>query len=345
MNATLTASTTTTLPEGFTARAGRLDDYLSASELVNAYAEHINGQVELTDPEVIHLDWQSPGFNPETDIWVVFGPDGKMVAFIECWQTHQPPTHPWNWVCVHPDYFDRGLWEYLLEWGEIRSAAALEKVPLDVRVAPWTGSEHNNPALARAAGQLGWKYIRSFYRMQVDLLSQPEVPLPPEGITIRAYNPVTELEAVYRAMDEAFRDHFGFVEQPFDSGFAEFKHHFLTDPGYDPAFWFVAMDGDEIAGISLCRLESMDDPHCGFVNELAVRRPWRKRGLGLALLMYSFAAFYARGQKKAALGVDASNLTGALRLYERAGMRPVRQFDNYEKELRPGREIATEELV
>lgn len=345
MTMILSLSTITRLPEGFSARAGRLSDYRSAFDMLNAYSQHINGSVDLIDPELIHLDWQSPGFNPETDMRVVFGPDGHLAGLIECWQTHQPPAHPWNWVCVHPDYFDRGLWEYLLEWGETRSAAALETVPPDLRVAPRTGSEHNNPACARAAGQLGWSYIRSYYRMQVELLSPPDVPVPPEGIVIRALNPVTELEAVYRAMNEAFRDHFGYVEQPFASGFAEFKHHFLTDPGYDPAFWFVAMDGDEIAGICLCRLESKDDPECGFVDELAVRRPWRKRGIGTLLLKHAFAAFFARGQKKAALGVDASNLTGALRLYERAGMRAVRQFDNYEKELRPGREITTQELT
>jgi mycothiol synthase len=40
--------------------------------------------------------------------------------------------------------------------------------------------------------------------------------------------------------------------------------------------------------------------------------------------------------------VDASSLTGATRLYEKAGMRVLRQFDNYEKELRPGRDVSTQ---
>jgi len=62
------------------------------------------------------------------------------------------------------------------------------------------------------------------------------------------------------------------------------------------------------------------------------------------LLKHAFAAFYANGSKRAGLGVDADSLTGALRLYEHAGMHVSRQFNQYEKELRPGRELAVESL-
>ena len=116
------------------------------------------------------------------------------------------------------------------------------------------------------------------------------------------------------------------------------------DPGYDPRFWFVAMDGDQMAGICICRRVDAEDPECGWVNALGVRRDWRKRGVGYALLKQSFAAFYADGRKRAGLGVDSQNLTGALRLYERAGMHVQRQFDQYEKEFRPGKELAVESL-
>jgi ribosomal protein S18 acetylase RimI-like enzyme len=75
-----------------------------------------------------------------------------------------------------------------------------------------------------------------------------------------------------------------------------------------------------------------------------VRRPWRRQGLGLALLHHAFNEFYKRGKRKVGLGVDASSLTGATRLYERAGMHIHSQFDLYEKELRPGKELATTEL-
>lgn len=333
---------TAVLPPGYTVRAATLADYTLAFDLANAYALHLNGRLDLTDPELIRLDWLNAGFQPETDVHLVFAADGRLAALLETWLTSQPPVHPWNWTCVHPDHEGRGLREYLLTIAESRSSAALALVDPGLRVAPRTGTEHHNPVARASIEKMGWVYVRSYYRMEVDLNAAPPLPVLPAGIIIRPYDPASELEAVFRCFVDSFRDHYGFVEQPFERGLAEFRHNLLEEPGYDPNFWFVAVDGDQIAGICICRPVDMEDPQSGWVNELGVRRAWRKRGLGESLLKTAFAAFYARGQKRAGLGVDASSLTGALRLYERAGMRPVRQFDNYEKELRPGREIATQ---
>jgi len=62
------------------------------------------------------------------------------------------------------------------------------------------------------------------------------------------------------------------------------------------------------------------------------------------LLRHSFNEFYQRGNRKVGLGVDAENLTGALRLYEKAGMHIYRQYNSYEKELRAGKEISVQSL-
>jgi ribosomal protein S18 acetylase RimI-like enzyme len=160
---------------------------------------------------------------------------------------------------------------------------------------------------------------------------------------LRTYNPGTDAEAVYRAEEDSFRDHFGFVEQSFEEGLKRWRH-FWEQEAFDPTLLFLAMDGDEIAGMNLCPPHSFEDPDMGWVGTLGVRRPWRKRGLGLALLRHSFNEFYRRGKRKVGLGVDAQNLTGALRLYESAGMHVHQAFDQYEKELRPGREISVQSL-
>ena len=80
------------------------------------------------------------------------------------------------------------------------------------------------------------------------------------------------------------------------------------------------------------------------MSALGVRRPWRKRGLGLALLRHAFNEFYRRGKRKVGLGVEAQNLTGALRLYESASMHVDQAYDYYEKELRAGTEISVRSL-
>ncbi|HKY54946.1 MAG TPA: GNAT family N-acetyltransferase [Anaerolineales bacterium] len=344
MNITLERQQILPLPAGYTARGGTIDDYKIVCDLLNAHSQYLNECNDLNDPELIRLDWQNDGFNPETDMLLVFAQDQFLVAFAECWLNQEPPVHPWIFGRVHPAHWGKGIGSYILTWAEDHARLALEKCEPDLRVAPRSGAEaHNKAGLGLFEGR-GWKHIRSFYRMVTDLASAPEVPSLPEGITVRPYNPERETEEVYRTFVDSFKDHFGFIEQPFEKGFAEFKHNLIEEPGYDPRFWFVAMDGNEMAGICICRREDPEDAEAGWVSELGVRRAWRKRGLGYTLLKHAFAAFHADGKKRAGLGVDADSLTGALKLYERAGMRVQRQFNQYEKEFRPGREISVQSL-
>jgi ribosomal protein S18 acetylase RimI-like enzyme len=180
--------------------------------------------------------------------------------------------------------------------------------------------------------------------MKIDMEEAPPAPLWADGITLKIFNPDTDTEAVYKANNEAFRDHFGHIEAPYEEGLARFKHFMMGDEGFDPSLWFLAMDGEEIAGVSLCRPKAYDDPEMGYVSNLSVRRAWRKRGIGLALLQHSFGEFYRRGNRKVGLGVDAESLTGALKLYENAGMHVHLAFDLFEKTVRSGREISVESI-
>ena len=82
----------------------------------------------------------------------------------------------------------------------------------------------------------------------------------------------------------------------------------------------------------------------GFIEVLGVCRSWRRQGIALALLHHCFREFQARGQKRVGLGVDAASLTGATRLYEKAGMTASRQFNVFEKELRPGVDLSLQTL-
>jgi ribosomal protein S18 acetylase RimI-like enzyme len=77
-----------------------------------------------------------------------------------------------------------------------------------------------------------------------------------------------------------------------------------------------------VAGVAQCWTE-------GFVKDLAVRPAFRGRGLGEALLHAVFAEFARRGVREVRLKVDADNPTGAVRLYERVGMRELRRHAVY----------------
>lgn len=334
----------TALPEGFTARGATMDDIEPSIALINRWSRGVIGRDESASLESVRTEWTSPGFDPAEDIRLVFAPKGEMAGYIEVWTTARPLVHPFIWGRVDPKYETLGIGTWMLHWAEARAMRAINQVPEGVRFAPRIGIWRQAEKSKKLFEDFDYHYVRSFYHMIIEMDRPVPEPEFPEGITLRTFHPEMDAEAVYRADTDAFRDHFGFVEPPFEEGFQRFKHFHLDVEDFDKSLWFLAMDGDEIAGFNLCRQHASDDPDMGWVGSLGVRRPWRKRGIGLALLQHSFNEFYRRGKRKVGLGVDAQNLTGALRLYENAGMHVHRAFDHYEKELRAGTEISVQSL-
>ena len=343
MNTQLQKENIVELPEGFTARGANLNDVEPALVLFNRWSRSVIGRDEITVADAIRNEWISPGFDPAQDIRVVFAPNGRMAGYIEVWTTLKPPVHPWMWGRVDPDYEDLGIGTWLLSWAEQRALRALPEVSDGLRFAPRVGTYREAQKPKRLFEDLGYRYIRSSYHMLIEMDAAMPAAEFPQGITVRTYNAQMDAAAAYLAQIDSFRDHFGFVEEPFEAGLKRFRHFWEQD-GFDPTLLFLAVDGDEVAGICLCPPHSIDDAGMGWVGTLGVRRPWRQRGIGLALLRHLFNEYYRRGKRKVGLGVDAQNLTGALRLYENAGMHVHQAFDQYEKELRPGVEISTQTL-
>jgi ribosomal protein S18 acetylase RimI-like enzyme len=170
--------------------------------------------------------------------------------------------------------------------------------------------------------------------MEIDLTAPPAPASFPEGIELRPFVREEHARAVLDAQNESFRDHWGHH----DLSFEQWAPRKFGRKDFDPTLWMIAWQGDAIAGFSQNRYRQ----GIGWIGTLGVRRPWRKRGLGEALLLHSFAEFYRRGTTTIGLGVDAQNPTGATQLYQKVGMRAVSEFMFYEKELRPGREIDEE---
>jgi ribosomal protein S18 acetylase RimI-like enzyme len=69
----------------------------------------------------------------------------------------------------------------------------------------------------------------------------------------------------------------------------------------------------------------------GWLDHISVRRPWRRRGLASALITDALRALREAGLAEAALGVDAENVSGALRVYEALGFRRARTGVSYRK--------------
>jgi len=167
--------------------------------------------------------------------------------------------------------------------------------------------------------------------METELHEAPPQPHWPEGISMRTFASDQDERAVFEAVEDAFRDTWGRPRGTFERfvGMTEREN-------FDPSLWFLAMDGDEIAGITLCKTLAGE----GWVDVVGVRRPWRNRGLGLALLRHALTKYHRRGTHKISLSVDAESITGAPRLYGRAGMRVRESYIIHLKELRPGVDLS-----
>jgi mycothiol synthase len=177
---------------------------------------------------------------------------------------------------------------------------------------------------------IGYAPVRWFYSMVRPTLDDlPDSPLP-DRLEIRAVQP-EQFRAIWEADQEAFRDHWGFGV----SGEEDFEQ-FRTDPVQtDTALWRIAWDGDEVAGQVRSYINAEENERFGrrrgYVEHISVRRPWRRRGLARALIAASLPLLRARGMTEGALGVDADNPSGALRLYEACGFRPVHRSIDYRK--------------
>lgn len=333
----------TVTPTRFHLRPTTMDDLEESVDMFNACSTHMIGKNEVTLSDV-RAEWLLPDFDLETASRVAVDSRGRLVGYVEVWDIDQLPVDIWVWARVHPEYEGLGIGTALMNWAEQRARQVVGRVPEDLRVVMRSGTYNGYEPAQTLFENMGMKPVRHFLTMAIELDEKPPEPQWPDGVSVRSMTGLDEAREVVWAVKDAFRDHWGYVDQPFEQELEHWLHFIKHDERFDPDLWFLAMDGDEIAGVSLCVGESSEDKDMGWVRTLGVRRPWRRQGLGLALLHYTFGEFFRSGRARAGLGVDAASLTGATRLYDRAGMRPIRQFDTFELELRPGRDIRTQEI-
>jgi mycothiol synthase len=327
------------IARGFIVRPARIEDLPQAVPMFNAAERELTGGGDMT-VERYTQEWLDTGIDLESSTRIVFSPEGDAAGCIEVWDHFNPPARPWLWGRVHPDWEGHGIGTALMEWAFDTTLRALDRLPDDARLAPHVvAPAHHQPSIDLFEG-LGMQFVRVGRRM----LRALEEPLPepawPEGIRVRPLHYPDDLEAAYHTQNEAFREHWGFVERPFEEGFADWRNITFEAEGLKPDLWFLAVDGEVIAGFINSQEHFDLDAGMGWIPTLCVRKEYRRRGLGQALLLHAFRNLQALGVKQVGLTVDSKNRTGATRLYERVGMHIDYEFLHYEIELRPGRDLA-----
>ncbi|HET6380761.1 MAG TPA: GNAT family N-acetyltransferase, partial [candidate division Zixibacteria bacterium] len=231
---------------------------------------------------------------------------------------------------VHPDWRRRRIGTAILHHNERRLRELAAAHGTDRPASYAAAAPDTRVGAVALLTRNGYRPVRWFYDMLRPTLDDIEVPPLPGGLAIRPIRGRDQMRRLFDADVEAFQDHWG----GFDASDESFEQ-WLNDPDYDPDLFVVAWDGDEIAGAVVNVVNEHENRELGrargLLDSVFVRRPWRGRGLGAALVARSLVLLRERGMTSAWLGVDAENPTGALRLYEKAGFRVHRRGTNYRK--------------
>lgn len=230
---------------------------------------------------------------------------------------------------VDPVWRRRGIGTWLQHVLEEHVAELAERYPTDKPTFLGTWATETEKERIALVARFGFEPARFFFDMARPSLEDIEEPVLPEGLELRSVS-AEQMKQLWDADVEAFRDHWGGFDGS-DERFEQWK----KDPKFDPSLFVVAWAGDEIAGGVVNHISEAENAAFkrkrGWLQSVFVRRPWRRRGLGQAVVLRSLQVFRDRGMTSAGLGVDADNPTGALGLYERTGFEVEMRSTAYRK--------------
>jgi mycothiol synthase len=312
------------LPGGWSVRRPTLDDVPEILALAQASDLAAVGEPDFTVDDVREA-LTGPNTDPAVDCWVAVDGAGEIVGW------------------AYPDNADGGDREFIEVYVWPQRGEPAQRTLLELllqRVAERAEIFGHDPVTVRAGAipteekwiavltAAGFDFLKQHARMAMSLDGVPgTAPEPPAGVTVRPVDATdaAELRRFHATIEEAFQDSdHPAVDYPTWQALVAAE----SSVSYDE--WFVGEVDGEWAGV----LQSSDNnlaENEGWVKNLAVLRPYRKRGLGEALLRRAFAAYAGKGRSKAGLGVDLANPTRAARLYLAVGMSPQYQANIYQR--------------
>jgi mycothiol synthase len=218
-------------------------------------------------------------------------------------------------LAVHPAYRRQGLGRAL-----VRGLAATAGPPLRL----WAHGDL--PAAAALAARTGFTRARGLWQMYRPLASSLPQPRLPAGVTVRAFVPGQDEQAWLAVNARAFAGH---PEQ------GRWTWQDLAqreqEPWFDPAGFFLAFRGGQLAGFHWTKIHTAGPPAggspaagdsparaVGEVYVIGVDPSAQGTGLGRALTLLGLRHLRDRGMPGVMLYVDETN-TSAIALYESLG--------------------------
>jgi mycothiol synthase len=255
----------------------------------------------------------------ENNVWVIENEEKKLVGYAFLEEDSEEKLFSYGFVL--PSARRIGVGSILLKAIEERAQILANSSGITKRL------QNLIPTLCEDAQNLldahGFIPVRFYKRMRLTMEKDPSVPIIPEGFTVTTFVPNQDERLVYDTYVDAFADHWDFEAPIYETWLEKTKL-----ASFHPEWWFLARNEQgDIAGVALARMNE----DTLFINQIGVRRPYRGKRLGQALLQQAIYSSYAAGQQVVSLGVDSANLSGAYRLYEKVGMKAIHETSLYEK--------------
>lgn len=324
---------------GYTWRAMTLEDAQGINRLLlDIEAVDQRGWVDTLEER--QRDFQDPATNIQTDSIVAVTNQDQIAALGWVFapkQSNDQEYVAFLWGEVHPSHRQRGLGTMILSWMEQRGRQILSNRPADLPhyLRSWSQEKLIDRVLLLENN--AFIPTRYFYRMRRSL----DQPIPPVSLPNDIYLitwDVDKDEAARQVFNESFKDHWGFIPATQE----EWGLFLAGHEDFRPDLSFMALakragGESEVIAISLNKIDAAQNQlyaiQEAWIQDLAVLRPYRKRGIATALLCASMQAFKDAGFQYAGLGVDTENLTGALSIYEKIGFEPIRRNITFQKQV------------
>jgi mycothiol synthase len=306
-------------------------DYPELARIITASAQG-EGDERVETTEAIASGYEHlERCDPMQDL-LVAEVDGTAVGYSRVfWDQEIDGPRVYKQVCfLDPEFGGRGIGAAMLAWNEarLRDIAAGHE-PAESFLEAWAADANEAAtALVQGAGYEPITYMAEMVRPSVEDL--PDHPLP-AGLEIRPVRD-EDIRTIWEADVEAFRDHWGSVEQT-----DEDYERFIAFPYHEPALWKIAWDDEGVAGQVKSFINTAENEahgrQRGWTESISTSRRWRRRGVAKALIVESIRELAARGMTEVALGVHTENPNGAYQLYESLGYEVVRTWTTYRKSL------------
>lgn len=299
------------VPVGYRSRPATAADVPAVHRLVTACEVALHGRA-TTGSDHVAADLGAPAPGAASDAVLVHNSEGELAGWARVKGRRAT-------VDVRPGHTGRGLGGLLLAWTEERA----RQLGGDRLAQTVPDNDHAATALLTSRG---YSRLVTEWLLEMAMPSEPDVPEPPAGVTVRAFRAGDE-QSAYQLTEDAFDEW-----QQRRKAYAEWARHTVERETFAPTASWVALAGDRMVGAVLALDVPGDDE--GYVERIAVRRDLRNRGIARVLLRESFRAFHRQGKRGCTLWTHSD--TGALTLYERIGMTVRRTATVHSKALTAG---------